>query len=131
MATVRPVVASSAWRIAPMPPSATAADFVLSLAEKFLRQGPAHGGGLRRERKIAVIPLPEAMHFHDGYADLDFLIRPEPHALHHPPAIDEDAVRAPEILDQELIEIDREVRVPRRDPVAFHHDVRILSTSIT
>jgi hypothetical protein len=69
------------------------------------------------------------MHLDDRFPDLDFLIRPEPHAVPDLPAIQEDPVPASEILDQELIEIDRELGVPRGNPVALDEEVRVFPGS--
>jgi len=56
---------------------------------------------------------------------MEMLSIEDAHAFRDRTPVDGDVVRAPEILDQVLIEIDVEKRMPRRDPVAFHDDVRM------
>ena len=113
IATVRSVAVSLASRIAPMPPCA----ITPPMSYFFSRRNSAGSnrftaavlgasdtsGGLRRLQPAE---------FDGGRADLDFLVGPEPRGFLDGVAVDESAVAAAEILDQGMIEIHRELRVP-------------------
>jgi len=103
-----------------------AADLVLSLAQKLRRKGAAHDGSLGREREVIVALHFFTMRFDDGFPDLDFLIRPDPHAILDDPTVDENTVFGAEVLDQQLAKIDRKLRVPGGNPVAFHDNIGVL-----
>jgi hypothetical protein len=95
------------------------ADVVFLLPQKFLGQELLYGGGLWSERDIRQRLGFHAAQFDRGRADLDFLIGPQPRGFGHGLPVDEGAIAAAEVLDQGMIEIHRELRVPRRNQLGL------------
>ena len=108
-----------------MPPRDHCADVVLFLPQHLRGQHPAKRLLRRRERPVLGRFALHAPQRDGRRADADFLARPELRALRHGLVVDERAVAAAEILDERVVEIERELRVPPRDEFGLDADAAV------